>query len=258
MPTELGPTFVQLFDNTYPEDLSGKPQYVQGYPLADCYVSSEFGPRVPIQTPAGLTSDFHSGIDLVAPFGTPVFAPAPCVVVFSGKDSTGAHIVTVRFADGTGAMFVHLDGPQIGVGTALARGAVVGFIGSTGLSTGPHLHYMRLRRVVNGAYWYAREDLIEPFSPEGGHVETPAPDVASIDVVMGEWPASGNGALVVTLVACTAEDIRREAEAAGVALRSVWAFVNGGWVGYTFGAPEAVNAAFPALVANQPLYVAAA
>ncbi len=144
---------------------------IEGLPLtAD--VSSPFGPRVPILTAAGWTSDFHTGVDLPAPQGTPVCAPADCVVTASYRDSAGGQTVVVRLEDGTGAMFIHMEGIQLGQGAQVRRGDFVGFVGTSGLSTGYHLHYSRLRQVLDGPAWYDPSVFIDPLSPEGGFSAT--------------------------------------------------------------------------------------
>lgn len=152
---------------------------------------------MPILTPAGWTSDFHTGVDLAVPRGTRILAPAACIVVWSGIDSAGAHVVVVRFDDGTGASFVHMDGPQAGYHMSLRAGDTIGFVGTTGQSTGPHLHYSRMRQVIdnnNLPVWYDRSVFIDPMTEEGmeypdsGPVEVPSdpqplPEV-EIDVIL--------------------------------------------------------------------------
>lgn len=162
-PVELGPTRI-----VYPGQWGfGR---IEGVPLTGD-ISSPFGPRTPILTPQGWTSDFHSGADLPAPHGTPILAPADCTVCASYSDGAGGQTLVVRFEDGSGAMFIHMQGLQLGAGTPVARGAIIGFVGTSGLSTGDHLHYARLRQVLDGPAWYARELFIDPLSPEGGFVE---------------------------------------------------------------------------------------
>ena len=248
--TQLGPTRVLYTDE-------GRPRAIEGFPVAGT-INSPFGPREPLVTPAGTTSDFHTGIDIGAWFGTPVWAPADGVVTFSGLDTAGGHIVTMRLEDGTGSIFVHLDGWQAAQGAQVRRGEVVGYIGSTGLSTGPHLHFMRVRQVFEGAWWYAREFLIDPLSPEGGFVEVIDVPAPPRDVAYGDWPPAGAGALVAIVADCSPEEVALEAAAEGRPLKSLWRYRDGQWVGFLVGAPVAVSGGFGPLAAGSAIYVVAA
>ena len=178
MTTELGPTTVR-----HP-GLWGFGE-LQGVPLS-ASISSPFGPRTPILTPQGWTSSFHSGIDLPAPRATPILCPADATVCASYADGAGGRTLVVRFEDGTGAMFVHMEGLQLGQGTPVARGAILGFVGTSGLSTGDHLHYARLRQVLDGPAWYDTSVFMDPLGPEGAFVEvlstppvTPTPELTA-------------------------------------------------------------------------------
>ena len=133
----------------------------QGAPVSGS-VGSLFGPRDPILTPVGWTSDFHTGVDIAAPYGTPILCPAPGEVAASYKDGGGGQIVVVRFEDGTGALFGHMEGLQLPEGMAVRRGDFIGTVGTSGYSTGPHLHFSLLIQVLNGPAWYAREIFRDP------------------------------------------------------------------------------------------------
>lgn len=253
---ELGPTIIERTSD-------GQPWYVRGLPV-EGNVTSPFGPREPIWTPAGWTSGFHSGVDIAAPFGTPIRCPAPGTVTWSGRDSVGAQIVTVEFEDGTGASFVHMEGPQAALGTRLARGDILGYIGTSGMSTGPHLHYMRMRYVVRStAFWYPQDSLIDPLGAEGGHVEVLSPAIevespAVRDVLYGGYPMPGQGKYMAVIADCTPVEVINEGGAEGCNVLSLWVYQNGGWKGYYAGAPRAVNEGFPeTLRAGSALYVQA-
>ncbi len=84
---------------------------------------------------------FHRGLDISARRGTPVQAPAGGVVVFTGRN--GGLGKTIRVAHGFGFMTVygHLDSIAVEPGDEVRRGTVLGALGSSGRSTGPHLHY---------------------------------------------------------------------------------------------------------------------
>jgi murein DD-endopeptidase MepM/ murein hydrolase activator NlpD len=84
---------------------------------------------------------FHKGLDISARRGTPVTAPADGVVVFTGRN--GGLGKTVRIAHGFGftTVYGHLDSIAVEPGDELRRGDIVGELGNSGRSTGPHLHY---------------------------------------------------------------------------------------------------------------------
>jgi murein DD-endopeptidase MepM/ murein hydrolase activator NlpD len=84
---------------------------------------------------------FHKGLDISARRGTPVKAPADGVVVFTGRN--GGLGKTVRIAHGFGftTVYGHLDAIDVEPGDEIRRGEVLGALGNSGRSTGPHLHY---------------------------------------------------------------------------------------------------------------------
>ena len=146
----------------------------QGAPVSGS-IGSLFGPRSPIWTPNGFTSDFHTGVDIAAPHGTPIFCPAPGKVAASYFDSAGGQTVVVRFDDGTGAMFIHMEGLMLPQGMIVRRGDIIGTIGTSGLSTGPHLHFGLLSQVLDGPAWYAREIFLDPMLANYREIFTPEP-----------------------------------------------------------------------------------
>ena len=100
--------------------------------------SSPFGVRVhPI---TGLTI-MHTGVDLVAPAGTPIFATGAGRVLRSGIAGGYGNMVEIQHADGLVTRYAHMQSVAVGVGDPVTAGTVVGALGSTGESTGPHLHY---------------------------------------------------------------------------------------------------------------------
>ena len=136
---------------------------VQGYPVTGS-ISSPYGPRVPFLTPYGWTGDFHNAIDIQAPKGTPIYMPAPGKVTASYKDGAGGQTVVVRFTDGTGAMFVHMEGIQVWEGMELQRGSWIGGVGTSGMSTGDHLHFSLLKYVYDAPSWYPADAFIDPLT----------------------------------------------------------------------------------------------
>ena len=93
----------------------------------------------------------HNGVDYAAPPGAPVVAVASGVVTFAGWTGGGGRTVRVRHASGYDSEYLHLSSIAAGLrsGARVAQGDLIGRVGSTGLATGPHLHY-GLRR--NGAF----------------------------------------------------------------------------------------------------------
>ncbi len=102
------------------------------------YVSSNFGMR---KSPFGRGRAFHKGIDIGQRRGTPVVATASGKVKQSGWD--GAYGISVEIDHGIGIVtkYAHMQKSMVKVGQWLQRGEVLGLVGSTGRSTGPHLHY---------------------------------------------------------------------------------------------------------------------
>jgi murein DD-endopeptidase MepM/ murein hydrolase activator NlpD len=109
--------------------------------------ASGFGYRI---HPIYKISKFHSGMDFTAPTGTEVYATGNGVIstVKSARRELGNHII-VDHGFGYTTVYGHLDKFNVREGQKVKRGDVIGFVGSTGLSTAPHLHYEVL---VNGRY----------------------------------------------------------------------------------------------------------
>ncbi len=85
---------------------------------------------------------FHQGIDIAAPLGTPVRAISGGQVVFAGRDSSGAVVVEVQHLPNVISLYGHIqDPPSVRVGDLVVTGQVVGKVGLTGNTTGPHLHF---------------------------------------------------------------------------------------------------------------------
>lgn len=84
----------------------------------------------------------HSGMDIAAPQGTPVKAPAPGVVAFADPDLylTGGTVL-LDHGHGIGSNFLHLSRIDVQVGDVVEAGQVIGAVGATGRATGPHLHW---------------------------------------------------------------------------------------------------------------------
>jgi murein DD-endopeptidase MepM/ murein hydrolase activator NlpD len=84
----------------------------------------------------------HAGIDIAAPTGTPIWAAASGVVEYAGWNSGGyGNLVEIRHADGTITRYAHMSAIYVQEGQSVSQTQVIGAIGSTGFSTGPHLHF---------------------------------------------------------------------------------------------------------------------
>jgi murein DD-endopeptidase MepM/ murein hydrolase activator NlpD len=92
----------------------------------------------------------HAGIDFAAPFGTPVRAVGDGAVIAAGFAGGFGKLIEIRHRDGMVTRYGHLRGfaPGLREGQVVTQGQVIGYVGSTGVSTGPHLHFETL---VNGA-----------------------------------------------------------------------------------------------------------
>lgn len=95
----------------------------------------------------------HSGIDFGASLGTPIYAVADGVVAFAGRHGGHGNYVRLNHAGGTGTGYAHMSRIAVSPGTMVQSGQVIGYVGSTGLSTGPHLHFEAYQagRTINPA-----------------------------------------------------------------------------------------------------------
>jgi murein DD-endopeptidase MepM/ murein hydrolase activator NlpD len=109
-------------------------------PLEFRRISSGLGNR---RHPILGTMRVHHGIDYAAPAGTPVRAAGDGTVTRAGRAGGFGNLVEIRHRNGITTRYAHLSGFAAGIraGTRVTQGRVIGFVGSTGLSTAPHLHY---------------------------------------------------------------------------------------------------------------------
>lgn len=106
--------------------------------------TSGFGHRI---HPVSGRSQHHDGADFAAPTGTDVVSTGSGVVTFAGNDSGYGKTVRIQHMNGISSVYGHLSRIRVSKGQRVARGQHIGDIGSTGQSTGPHLHYeIRLGR----------------------------------------------------------------------------------------------------------------
>jgi len=93
-------------------------------------------------------SRLHKGIDFGAPHGTPIYAATDGVVAFAGRHGGHGNYVKLNHAGALATGYAHMSRIAVRAGARVRQGQVIGYVGSTGLSTGPHLHYELYRRGV--------------------------------------------------------------------------------------------------------------
>ena len=102
-------------------------------------IASGFGSRI---DPVYKTVKFHYGLDFAAPQGTPIYATADGTVTTAGSTGNGyGNHVVINHGYGYETLFGHMVRVKVSNGQAIKRGEVIGWVGSTGKSTGPHCHY---------------------------------------------------------------------------------------------------------------------
>lgn len=106
-------------------------------PLASLNVSSGFGSR---QDPTGFSGTQHDGIDLTGSYGTPVFASRSGSIASSGYDPSAGNYIIINHGDGYYSYYLHLSSIVVG-GGSVSAGQTIGLMGTTGNSTGVHLHF---------------------------------------------------------------------------------------------------------------------
>jgi murein DD-endopeptidase MepM/ murein hydrolase activator NlpD len=117
-------------------------------------VGGSFGYRI---DPIYKDMRFHSGLDFTAPIGTPIYATADGVVQAAGFTTDGYGLkVVINHGYGYQTLYGHMVKAKVRQGQAVKRGEVIGYIGSTGKSTGPHCHYEVIKRntKVDPVYYF--------------------------------------------------------------------------------------------------------
>ena len=128
-----------MFDY-YDETGKSAKKFLVRKPVADGTMTSPFGWRV---HPLTHTSELHSGVDWAAPFGTPIFAAGNGTIEEIGPRGGYGRYVRIKHADGYETAYGHMTAFARGleIGSRVRQGQVIGFVGSTGVSTGSHVHF---------------------------------------------------------------------------------------------------------------------
>jgi murein DD-endopeptidase MepM/ murein hydrolase activator NlpD len=124
-----------------------------GWPI-EGRVTGSFGDRI---DPFNGEGAFHAGIDIAASYGHPVFAPADGVVVYADMMAGYGRLVVIQHGHDISTRYGHLSGFHVTVGQTVRKGDVIGYVGLSGRSTGPHLHYeVRIHDIPVNPHKYLR------------------------------------------------------------------------------------------------------
>ncbi len=144
-------------------------------PLSRLVVSSPFGRR---HDPFTSAVRYHSGVDLDADEGTTIYAAASGIVVYAGPQGGYGRYIVIDHGDGIRTHYAHCSKINTEVGALVVEGDVIGLVGSTGRSTGPHLHFAVTDDL--GAFLDPMAVLDVPFDSLKDQVATkPGPSVAA-------------------------------------------------------------------------------
>lgn len=126
---------IETYDlTTYDKEVAGPQLSKEGYivPVKNYTISSPFGTR---------GGEFHRGLDLAAAQGEPIYASKAGTVVKAEFHPSWGNYVAIEHEDGTTALYAHQQEYQVKVGDKVKQGQIIGYVGSTGNSTGSHLHF---------------------------------------------------------------------------------------------------------------------
>ena len=115
-------------------------------PCSYTLLSSPFGDR---ESPTAGASSNHQGVDLAGPEGTPIYASRSGKVTTAKFSNSAGYYVTINHGDGFASIYMHMTNFVVSKGDYVSGGQLIGYMGSTGISTGSHLHF---GIIYNGAY----------------------------------------------------------------------------------------------------------
>lgn len=120
----------------------------KGRPVSDGWISSYFGYRT---DPFDGRREWHPGVDIAGKLGEPVVAVAAGIVTYAGKHGGYGNLVEINHGNGFVTRYGHNSKVKVAVGETVSKGQVVALMGSTGRSTGPHVHFevWRYGKILN-------------------------------------------------------------------------------------------------------------
>ena len=159
-------------------------------PVAYSRKTSGMGMRL---HPIFQTLQKHNGVDYAAPSGTPTYTVGDGVVDFAGVQGGYGNVVIVRHANGHSTVYAHLSRIQVRTGQTVTQGQVLGAVGSTGWSTGPHLHFeFRINGVYTDPQRVIQQAQSAPISPAARSAFSRQADAARLQLAAAGQMRDGN------------------------------------------------------------------
>ena len=115
------------------------------WPTSVTYISSLYGYR--IDPVGGIVGDFHLGVDIAGPVGTPIYAAQGGTVIRASWFSTYGNCIDIQHPSGLVTRYAHLSAYNVSVGDTVKQGQTIAAMGATGNVTGPHVHF---ETIING------------------------------------------------------------------------------------------------------------
>ena len=125
-------------ETTEPKEDSGSTSVSWRVPCSYVKLTSPFGYR---DAPTAGASTYHQGVDLAGPEGTPIYATRAGYVTIARYSSSAGYYVSINHGDGYSSIYMHMTTYVVSAGQTVAQGQLIGYMGSTGISTGSHLHF---------------------------------------------------------------------------------------------------------------------
>lgn len=183
-------------------------KFLMKTPINGARLSSSFGNR---KHPILGYTKLHKGTDFAAPTGTPIYAAGSGVITYKGYNGGYGNYIKVQHANGYETAYAHMSRYATGAakGTRVRQGQIIGYVGSTGASTGPHLHYEV----------YVNKKPVNAMAlklPTGRKLEGPQLEAFNAEKARIDALRNGGGNEGLTFVAGTQLEVAPGAETAGV------------------------------------------